>query len=444
MATQISTRLKMVLATLATSLIVQALALYMFTKVDNIVHQTLYNYGLIFDLSWANPYWDNSGLLIASIGATMVLLSISIVLVLRFTRNRNASATLPGFILPIIVIGLNVFSIFIFTRLTQIVNIDLYHHGLQPSLDWGLPLQLYSILLYTLIGIPIAITSATPLLFRYGAKERIMTEKPGVILIKEKTARNRTFKVISSVLVATGIIALIASILFNSPIFTFMGLGLVFWGILFTYVRTEEYVKRSLLSAIAYPEIDMLNRIISELGFKGTPLYLPPKYFSDPAVQKAYIPEKNETTVPNPQQIRSQESKLFTNTPSGMLVTPPGSELTKLVEKTLKTDLTKVNLRHLQQKLPKLMINDLEIAQAFEMKIEADRIQITIENSPYTQTDPKKRQPGSPFGSAFGSGIACILAKTTGNTIIIERQQTSQDGRNLTINYNIIDEEAKH
>jgi hypothetical protein len=325
---------------------------------------------------------------------------------------------------------------------------------LQPSLNWGLPLQTYTIFLYALVAIPIAATCAMPLLFYYGAKEKIIAEKPGAMLVRERTGGNQNFKLPSFILLTTGTAALLTSIFYAGSAtggwlistlsaLAFIGLGLIFWGVLFIYIRTDQYTKKTLLSAVAYPEVATLNRIISDLGFKGNPIYLPPKYFTNPEIQKAYIPKQNTTIIPKPEQIQSQESQTFTNTPSGMLVTPPGSELIKLFEKTIGTDLAKTNLRRLQQTLPRTIVEDLEIAQSFEMEIKADKILVQIANSAYSESNPKKEQQSSAFGSTLSSAIACALAKTTGNPIIIEKQETRQGGRNLNIEYRIMDEEAR-
>jgi hypothetical protein len=96
--------------------------------------------------------------------------------------------------------------------------------------------------------------------------------------------------------------------------------------------------------------------------------------------------------------------------------------------------------------MPKLFIEDLEIAQDFEMETENNKILVKIKNSVYNTTDMKTEQPLSTYstlGSPLSSAIACTLAKATGKPIIIEKQQTSEDGRDLTIEYRTIDEEEQ-
>jgi len=254
---------------------------------------------------------------------------------------------------------------------------------------------------------------------------------------------NKT-RLIYSVLIVIGTVALILSIIYTSSILAFIGLGLIFWGILFAYMRTEEYTKKALLDTIASPQLPALNQIIQELAYKGNTIYLPPKYFTDPETNKAYIPKQKETKLPTPEQIQRQETQALIKDPEGVLLTPPGAELAKLFEKTLETSFTRVDLQYLQQRMPKLFIEDLEIAQNLEIKTENNKVQVKIENSTYSIPNKETAEPPSvhsTLGSPISSAIACALTKTTGKPITIEKQQTSEDGKNITIEYHIIEEE---
>lgn len=256
-------------------------------------------------------------------------------------------------------------------------------------------------------------------------------------------------KLIYSTLIATGAVALATSIIYDSSILAFIGLGLLFWGIIFTYTRTEEYIKKALLDATVYSQLATLNEIIQELECKGNAIYLPPKYLRDPEAYKAYIPKQKEAELPTPEQTQTQEPQFFIDfieNPPAVLLTPPGAELTKLFEKTLKTNFTRVDLQYLKQNLPKLFIEDLEIAQNFEMETENNKIRVKIQNSVFKTLNIETEQPSniySTLGSPLSSAIACALAKTTGKPIIIEKQETSGDGKDLTIEYRILEEEEQ-
>jgi hypothetical protein len=111
-----------------------------------------------------------------------------------------------------------------------------------------------------------------------------------------------------------GAASLLASVYYSSQILAFIGLGLVFWGIILTYIRTEEYVKESLLNATSLSTLSVLNHIIEELDYKEKAVYLPPKYLKDPEANKAYIPKNKESKMPTPEQIQEKEDKSSSKT----------------------------------------------------------------------------------------------------------------------------------
>jgi hypothetical protein len=135
-------------------------------------------------------------------------------------------------------------------------------------------------------------------------------------------------KIISSTPTITGAIALFTSIIYTSPILTFICLGLLFWGIILAYVRTEEYVKKALLDATVASQVATLNEIIQDMECEGNALYLPPKYFTDPEVNKVYIPKQRGAILPIPEQTHKQDPKFLIEVveePQGLILTPAGA-----------------------------------------------------------------------------------------------------------------------
>jgi hypothetical protein len=256
-----------------------------------------------------------------------------------------------------------------------------------------------------------------------------------------------------------GILALATSIIYTSLILAFIGLGLVFWGAVLTYIQTEEYVKKSLLDATIQPSLTMLNQLIEELDYEGTAIYLPPKYFQQPETVKIYIPKNKTTRIPLPEEIQKYEKQIFTQNPRGLLLTPPGAELTKLFEETLETSFTKLNIEQMQNSLQKLLVEDFEIAENLEIQTETgktfqetdnqttipqtkqDTICIKITNTIYKNICMEaKNLPHvcQTTGCSLCSAIACAIAKATGKPVIIENTQLSKEGKTIEGTYRIL------
>jgi hypothetical protein len=268
-------------------------------------------------------------------------------------------------------------------------------------------------------------------------------------LLEAPTAKNKRHKIsltkaISWMLLSAGAVALSISIIYTSSILALIGLGLFFWGAVLTYIKTEEYIKKTLLDATALPSLETLNQILQELNYKGKAVYLPPKYFEDPESSKIYIAKQENSDLPTPEQIQKYENRLLarnTQSVSGIILTPPGIELTKLFEKTLETSFTKVDLGYLQQKMPKLFIEDLEIAENLQVeKAEHDKIQVKIINPIYKDLCKKASEFSHICGSIgcpICSAIACAIAKASGKLVTIEKTEYTEDGRIIEIEYKI-------
>jgi hypothetical protein len=141
--------------------------------------------------------------------------------------------------------------------------------------------------------------------------------------------------------------------------------------------------------------------------------------------------------------MNKQEPQFFTESlqnPPALLLTPPGAELARFFEKELKTNFQEVNLPYLQVNLPKLLVDDLEIVKYFNMEINNNIIRVRMDGSVYKDIRTDNQQVGAcfSFGSPLTSAIACVLAKATGNPIVMGKRQTSPDGEDIIIEYHIL------
>jgi hypothetical protein len=251
-------------------------------------------------------------------------------------------------------------------------------------------------------------------------------------------------QITSWTMLGMGAVALLSSIVYVSSILAFVGLGLVFCGALLLYIKNPEYTQKALLDASILPSLATLNQILQELNYKGKAVYLPPKYFEDPETSKIYIAKQENSDLPTPEQIQKYENKFLIKGSQGVsaiLLTPPGTELAKLFEKTLETSFTKVDLEYLQQKMPRLFIEDLEIAENLQVeKAEHDKIQVRIVNPIYKDLCKKASEFSHICGSIgcpICSAIACAIAKASGKPVTIEKTGYTEDDKIIKVEYKI-------
>ncbi len=247
----------------------------------------------------------------------------------------------------------------------------------------------------------------------------------------------------------TGIISLAVSVGYDSSVLAFIGLGLVFWGAIFLYIRPEEYVRKALAEAALAPSLTTLNQMIQDLGYKGDTTYLPPKYFANPDTTKMYISRYKYASLPTPELIQQYENQIVAETTQGLLTTPPGIRLSELMEKSLGTTFIKTSLEELEQKLPKVVIEDLEVAENLEIAraryIEGGNITIyaKITKPIYRSMSKDAEEPSQTtniIGDPVCSAIAIALAKASGKPVRITNAQSSEDGNTLEATYMLIED----
>ena len=251
----------------------------------------------------------------------------------------------------------------------------------------------------------------------------------------------RISKIVGWIIFGLGAAALISSISYNSQILAFIGLGLTFWGLILTYIRTEEYTKVSILNATVQPLLKTLNQIINELGYEGKAIYLPPKYLRDPESNLVYIPKQKGKVLPKPFQIEEQPNKIFIKNLNGLLITPPGSNLVQLFEESLETSFIKVDLQYLQQNMPKVLIEDFEIAQNLEIETINNIVRVKIEGITcmgLIKESKKLPKIWNNIGCPISSAIACALAKSSGKPVIITDQKTNIENQEIEIEYQLL------
>jgi hypothetical protein len=416
-----------ILVLLLAGAVMNALSTFFFIRLDGIVHSDLYRYGLKSDPKWTIQYWTYSRLMMSFLAVAMLVTGISVAFILFHARTWSTHPRLFICLLPYVGVLMTGFSALFFNHLDHIVHSDLYNYGLMFDTKWAEPYWSFSYLVLSLMGLAIATTIVSIVLIFLSARSLVKIEMT---------------KLVCSALLSAGVIALASSINFTSLIFAFIGLGLVFWGAILFYVRPEKYVKETVFVETTLPSLVNLEQMLTELGYQRKGVYLPPKYLKGFESSKIYLSAKDSMKLPSLEQIRGQEDKIFLKN-SGALITPPGMQLSRLFEKMLGTSFMKVDLQYLEQNMPKLLIEDLEITQKVEIKTENSRVHVRMENSIFKNVwkeTIKLPNLWRSLGDPLVSAIACALAKATGKPVIIEKNQVSNEGRTIDIDYRILEE----
>lgn len=238
-------------------------------------------------------------------------------------------------------------------------------------------------------------------------------------------------------LLGTGLVVI--SAFYSSSFLAILGVAIITGGGILLYITPSKHVPLTLLNASTEATASNIERLITELNLSGKGVYLPPKNLKSFDSSLIFIPENLETSLPTSE---SSNEQLFTKEKTGVFITPPGSALSRFFEEKLGYSFTKTNFEEIQSKLPKLLVEDLELAQNVEIQIKGNIVTVKITGSIFdeicrqTDSQPKTHKQ---VGCLLTSAIACGLAKVTGKPITIQNETRNQETKITRTEYQILE-----
>lgn len=245
---------------------------------------------------------------------------------------------------------------------------------------------------------------------------------------------------ISIMLLTLGTLSLVFSVLSNSQVLAFIGLGLTFWGALFLLVRPSRYVEDTLLNLTSIPSYITIDRAIRDLKVKGNAYYIPPypeqtyvpEHLKGLKEMVAFISTTSGATVPSLEEIA--KGKFLLDNPKGICLSPPGLGILTRIEEQLRLPIAKINLTELCESLSQIIPENLLLAKEVEMKPTENQVYVKIIDSTYKQLyEEKKLKSVHILGCPLTSAIACAIAKSTARIVTIPADRISEDAETIEV-----------
>lgn len=255
--------------------------------------------------------------------------------------------------------------------------------------------------------------------------------------------RTRLLFVASYATLVGGIYTLALSFYANSSILAVIGLGLVFWGIIFALIKEENSVRKSLVDAAIISSNLALNAAIKELGFKGEAVYMPPQYLLKPEDNMVCLLKENGSGLPTVEEIRKQSvTAMPFDTGNAVVLRPTGDELTRLLERVLRTSLVELNMNEIKERLPRAMVENLEMAEKMEIEVDNDLVVVKLVK-PFLGRrhweEVSLSNSAKPSGNPLSSALACVFAKASARATIISNCHLSADAETVEITYRLLE-----
>jgi hypothetical protein len=250
----------------------------------------------------------------------------------------------------------------------------------------------------------------------------------------------RINRIMAYAMLVAGIVLLATSFFYTSVISAIIGLCLTFWGAILLYIAPTKHIPLEIMGSVAISTLKNVEKLLARLGLDGKGIYLPPKYLKDFESSLVFVPQTTRQQPPKPEEVN--EDALYSGNPSSVSLTPPGLDLSRLFEKRLGTSFTRTDLKFVREKLPALLVEDLEIAECAEIRAQGSTVIAELENHIFTELcESTRRLPKTheQLGCPLASAIACALAKATAKAVVIQ-QELNQAKNKTTITYLLMEE----
>lgn len=230
-------------------------------------------------------------------------------------------------------------------------------------------------------------------------------------------------------MIGTGGVSLAASYFASSVILTLSGLGLVFWGAILLFVSPQRYVPEKMSSAMAVSMTKSIDRLLQSLNCKGRTIFLHPKHLKGLSQGYVFIPHELKDTSELPSDEALEEERLVYDDPRGIFMVAPSSGLVELLEKEIDTNLATLDMEHVKDILPKLLVNNLRMIDRLTFEEDQGAIRAVMEGESAANvcaTITKETTVGAHFGCPLCASIGLIISKVTGKPVFIEENKVDE------------------
>ncbi len=116
--------------------------------------------------------------------------------------------------------------------------------------------------------------------------------------------------------------------------------------------------------------------------------------------------------------------------------------MARLIERQLGVEFKGLGLEKISIRLSKLLIEDLEIVEDFDMQVDGDLVRFKFVKSVYSDLCRNLRVSTrfwSSLGCPISSALACIVAQASGKPVAFEEEKFSEDWRTIVSSYRILE-----
>ncbi len=243
---------------------------------------------------------------------------------------------------------------------------------------------------------------------------------------------------VSVFLIVIGTMLAIPGTYLKHDTITIAGLGIAFVGLLYMTVSPAKYIRREIVDSMLISPLTSVEQFLTNLGVENHAIYTPTP---DNTKKRVFIPLRSDAKIPrNP-----PDNQVFhlSRGEENLVIHPPGGELSKLLEKELRSRVVGEETETKLSTISQLLVDGLELAEKAEIGMDGDNtFVLTVKNPEYLdlvtlmgrETPRVLEQIGCPVSSA----IACLLADITKKNIAIAKMEINKRRREIRTTYQVL------
>ncbi len=231
--------------------------------------------------------------------------------------------------------------------------------------------------------------------------------------------------VISVILLALGAIALILSYVFSLTVVTFIGLGLVLFGVIAFNVLPSRYIPEEFTYTLFLSSLKSISGLVGEKLDEGKAIFFHSKRQNGPSQGFIFISSEGSLRIPTEEQI-IKSSSCFCSDPKGIYLKAPSQGFVDILEEEAGKDFATIDLAHMQQIVQKLLVEDLKLVE--EALIEDNDAEgnvifakiVGASCARLCEAVAEKTCLGNQFGCPICASLALIISKVTKRPVMIK------------------------
>jgi hypothetical protein len=216
---------------------------------------------------------------------------------------------------------------------------------------------------------------------------------------------------------------------------TFIGLGLVLFGVITFNILPSRYLPEEFTYTLLLSSLKSISSILPERLDDKKVIFFYSKNLNNSAQGYVFISNDGSMSIPTDEQIAKNHS--FCDDPKGIYFMAPSQGLVDILEKEAGRDFGTIDMAHMEKIVQKLLVEDLKVVDELLIDdVNSNTIFVKVvgaSSARMCQSVTDKTHLGNQLGCPICASLALIISKVTSRPVIITETNIVQNTIKTTL-----------